>query len=237
MNRLVGLVLLLSTSVSQAASFNTLDALTQEQFKLFAENVAAATQYKGVTPPEPLGILGFDVGLSVSYTTIESDAIFDQASEGDFDVAGLALPRLTIHKGLPFGIDIGASASGAPGTDIRVLGAEIRYAIMEGNVALPAVGIRASGTVLQGVDELDMQNIGVDISVSKGFLMLTPYAGLGVVRTTATPVDSDNLQEETLSQTKLFAGLNLNLALLNFTLEADRTGDHSSGSLKVGFRF
>ncbi len=237
MTRFIGLVLLLSTSVSQAASFNTLDALDQEEFVQFSENVAAAIQYKGVTPPEPLGILGFDVGLSVSYTTIETDAIFDLASEGDFDVAGIAMPRLTVHKGLPFGIDVGASVSAAPGTDIRVLGAEIRYAILEGNVALPAVGVRASGTVLQGVDELDMQNIGVDISVSKGFLMLTPYAGLGVVRTTATPVDSETLAEETLSQTKMFAGLNVNLALLNFTLEADKTGDHSSGSLKVGFRF
>lgn len=237
MTRLIGLVLLLCTSVSQAASFNTLDALTQEQFVKFSENVAAATQYKGVTPPEPLGILGFDVGVSVSYTTIETDDIFDLASEGDFDVAGIALPRITVHKGLPFGIDIGASASGAPGTDIRVLGAEIRYAVLEGNVALPAVGIRASGSVLQGVDELDMQNIGVDISVSKGFVMLTPYAGVGVVRTTSTPVDSETLVEETLSQTKMFAGLNLNLALLNLTLEADKTGDHSTGSLKVGFRF
>jgi len=202
-----------------------------------SENVAAAAQYKGVTPPEPLGLLGFDVGLSVSYTTIEADQIFDLASEGDFDVAGIALPRVTVHKGLPFGIDVGASVSGAPGTDIQVLGAEVRYALLKGNVALPAVGIRASASTLQGVDEIDMQNLGLDISVSKGFLLLTPYAGVGVVRSTATPNDVAVLTEESLSQTKMFAGANVNLGLLNFTLEADKTGDYTTGSVKAGFRF
>lgn len=237
MIRLIGISLLFCASTAQAASFNTLQLLSQEQFTQFSENVAAATQFKGITPTEPLGIIGFDVGLSVSYTTIDIDEVFDIASEGDFDIAGLALPRLTIHKGLPFGLDVGVSASAAPGTDIRILGAEVRYAILEGGVAFPAIGIRASGSVVQGVDELDLQNIGLDISASKGFLILTPYAGLGVLRTTATPIDAPNLQEETLSQSKLFAGLNVNLGLLNLTLEADKTGDHTTGSVKAGFRF
>lgn len=238
MIRFIGIILIFCASASQAASFNTLQNLSQEQFKLFSQNVAAAAQFKGVTPPEPLGIIGFDVGLSVSYTTIELAEVFDSASEGDFDVAGLAVPRLTVHKGLPFGIDVGVSASGAPGTDIKILGAEVRYAIMEGGVALPAVGIRASASILQGVEEMDMQNVGLDISASKGFLIMTPYAGIGVLRTTVTPnIEVGNLVEETVSQTKMFAGLNVNLGLINFTLEADKTGDHSSGSLKAGFRF
>ena len=120
-----------------------------------------------------------------------------------------------------------------------MIGAEVRYAIMEGGVALPAVGIRASGTVLQGVDELEMQNIGLDISVSKGFLMFTPYAGLGVIRTSVTPGEDAEmiLEEATLSQTKMFAGVNVNLGLINLVFEADKTGDYSSGTLKTGFRF
>jgi len=237
MTRLIGLFLFFCTFTVQAASFNTLGALSQDQFKQLSENVAAATHYKGVTPPEPLGLLGFDVGLSLSYTTIEVDQVFDLASEGDFDVAGIALPRVTLHKGLPFGFDVGVAASGAPGTDIMVLGAEVRYAVLEGNVALPAVGIRASGSLLQGVDEMDLQNLGLDISVSKGFLMLTPYAGVGMVRSTATPNEVPTLAEETLDQTKMFAGINVNLGLLNMTFEADKTGDYTSGSAKAGFRF
>jgi len=234
--RFIGVLFFLGATTVQAASFNTLDALTQGQFKELSENVAAAAQYKGVTPTEPLGIIGFDVGLSVSYTGIENDKLFDLASKGDFDVPGLVLPRLTIHKGLPFGIDVGGSLTGAPGTDIKIVGAEVRYALMEGGVATPAIGIRASGSMIQGVDELDMTNIGLDISASKGLTIVTPYIGAGVLRTTSTPNDAQNLKEETLSQTKLFAGLNINLGF-NFTLEADKTGDYTSLSAKAGFRF
>lgn len=241
MSRFFVAIACLFASTAHAASFDTLDVLSQEQFETFSNNIAASIQYKGVTPPEPLGTLGFDVGVSLSYTTIDDSAsdIFDLASDGDFDVPGFALPRVTVHKGLPFNIDIGASLSGAPGTDIQVIGAEVRYAILEGGVALPAVGIRASGTLLQGVDELEMQNIGLDISVSKGFLMFTPYAGLGVIRTTVTPgeVAELALEEATLSQTKMFAGVNVNLGLINLVFEADKTGDYSSGTLKTGFRF
>jgi len=236
MNRLIGIILLFCASASQA-EFNTLELLTQDQFDELSENVAAATQYKGITPTEPLGIIGFDVGLSVSYTSIEIDEIFDLASAGDFDVAGIALPRLSIHKGLPFGLDVGASISAAPGTDIQVLGAEVRYAILEGNVAIPAVGVRASYSTVSGVDEIDLDTLGLDISVSKGFLLLTPYAGVGILRTTATPNGAPNLEEETFSQSKVFAGLNVSLGLLNLTFEGDRTGDHTTGSLKAGFRF
>jgi hypothetical protein len=141
-----------------------------------------------------------------------------------------------VQKGLPFGIDVGASVSGAPDTDIKVIGAEVRYALLEGGVASPAVALRASYSLLQGVDELDMNTMGVDLSISKGFVMLTPYAGAGAIRTTATPKDSVTLGEEVINETRLFAGVNLNLGM-NFVLEADKTGDHTSFSVKAGFRF
>lgn len=236
MKRLLAFAFFIIAPVAQATSFSTLDLLNQEQFRSVAENVAAATHYKAVTPAEPLGIIGFDVGLSLSNTPLEDEAVFNLASEGDFDVPGLILPRLSAHKGLPFGIDFGASVSAVPSTDITVLGAEVRYAILKGGIALPAVGVRASFSTLSGVDEFDMQSLGLDISVSKGFLLLTPYAGAGIVRTTVTPNDVGTLVEEEFDQTKLFAGININLGL-NITLEADRTDDFTSFSAKAGFRF
>jgi hypothetical protein len=120
--------------------------LSQSQFRAFAENVSAATQYKAIAPAEPLGVVGLDVGVSVSYTPIDdSEDLFDLASSGDFESSGLILPRVSVQKGLPFG-------------------------------------------------------------------------------------------EEVIEETRLFAGVNLNLGM-NFVLEADKTGDHTSFSIKAGFRF
>jgi len=46
-----------------AGPFDSFEALGQDDFKVLVENLSAATHYRGVTPTEPLGLIGFDVGL------------------------------------------------------------------------------------------------------------------------------------------------------------------------------
>ncbi len=231
-----GVQLLGLSSPSAADSLNTLDQLTQGQFKSLAENLGAATHYKSLSPAEPLGLIGFDVAVELSATDIDEDAVFDAASSGDFDPDQLLMARLHVHKGLPFGLDIGASYGTTLDTDFTVFGAELRYAILEGSTITPALALRGTYSQVSGDDALDMQNAGLELSVSKGFLMLTPYAGVGIVRTIAEADDAANLSKETVDQTKLYAGVNVNLGF-NFGVEADQTGDHTTYSVKAGLRF
>ena len=201
--------------------------------------MTALASYKGVTPAEGLGIIGFDIGLVVTGTTLEH-ANFWQAAAGGSKFSGtLALPKIQVHKGLPFNFDLGAFVASTPGSNIRLIGGEIRYGIIGGNLAFPAVALRVSRTELTGVDQLDFETTGLDVSLSKGLLMLTPYAGLGKVWSNSDPKGAVAAvyAGESLSMSKFFAGANLNLGLLNFALELDKTGDASSASLKVGFRF
>jgi hypothetical protein len=235
MKHLFGIVLLLFTGFVNAATFNSLDALEQNQFRAMSKNLTAASHYKGITPTEPLGILGFDVGLSLSSTQIDKE-LFRLASSGTYEPRAILLPRLSVHKGLPLGFDIGAFISGAPSTDIKLVGAELRYAIVKGNIALPAIGIRASYSAIEGVSELNVNSTGLDISISKGIANATLYAGAGSIRSNSRPVSAPNLDDESYSQSKTFVGINLFLGI-NVTLEADRTGGYSSYSAKVGFRF
>jgi len=51
----------------------------------------------------------------------------------------------------------------------------------------PAIGVRGSLTKLSGVDQLSLDTRGLDLSISKGFALLTPYAGIGRVWSTAIP--------------------------------------------------
>jgi hypothetical protein len=103
-------------------------------------------------------------------------------------------------------------------------------------VATPALAIRAAATRLYGVDQLDLNTRSLELLVSKGFLMLTPYAGVGKVWGNVTP-NVSNLQKESTDANKLFAGVNFNLGLVNIATEADRTGDNKSVSVKFGFRW
>lgn len=220
-----------------AAEINTLGLLAQPEFRSFSEDLGAALSYKSITPPEPLGITGFDLGIEVTSTELKSSALWSKATNGGKALESIYVPKLHVFKGLPLGIDIGAFISAIPTTNIKLTGFELRYAILEGGVALPAVGIRGSMTKLSGVDQLAFSTKALDVSVSKGFLMFTPYVGVGSVWTDSNPNVSGLLAQETFRQNKAFVGANLNMGLMNLALEYDKTGSSKSYGLKLGFRF
>jgi len=218
-----------------AANISTLGALTQPEFKLFSEDLGSALSYKAVTPPTPLGVTGFDLGLEATSTAVKNSQLWANASGGS-SVSNLIVPKLHVYKGLPLNFDVGAFYSAVPSTNIKLYGGELRYAILDGGMALPAVGIRGSLTKLSGVDQLAFSTKSLDVSISKGFAMFTPYAGLGTVWVDSTP-NVAPLVKETFRQNKIFAGGNLNFGLVNFAFEYDKTGSAPSYSAKLGFRF
>ena len=219
-----------------AADISALNLLTQSAFKTLSEDLGSALSYKPVTPAEPLGVTGFDIGVVVSSTDMKkSSAAWNTATGGD-SISKLIVPKLHIAKGLPFNLDIAAFYSKIPTTNISLFGAELRYAILEGGVAMPALAVRGAYTKLSGVDQLALDTKSLDISISKGFAMFTPYAGVGNVWVNSTP-NAGTLTEESFTQSKVFAGGNLNFGLFNLALEGDKTGSAKSYSLKMGFRF
>jgi hypothetical protein len=220
-----------------AGDLESIQTLSQGEFRQLSEDLGAALSYKGLVPAEALGITGFDLGLAVTGTQLEHTDVWRRASNGDSVPATLPVPTLRLVKGLPLNIDVGVAFSTVPGTNLRYIGGELRWAILPGGTATPAVAVRGALTRLSGVDQLDFDTRSLDLSVSKGFAMFTPYAGIGQVWVKSTPNGVPLLREESFSQSKVFAGLNFNLAGGNLAFEVDRTGDASSFGAKLGFRF
>ncbi len=126
--------------------------------------------------------------------------------------------------------------SQVPDTNIEFFGGELRWAILEGSTALPAIALRGSYTATSGIDQLKVTTTGVDLSISKGIAMFTPYGGIGQVWTKSTPQGVPVLQEESFTQTKYYVGVNIFLGV-NFAFEVDSTGGITSYGAKVGLRF
>jgi hypothetical protein len=226
----------LAASPAWAQEIDQLQNIVQGEFRLLSEDLGAALSYHAQIPAEPLGITGFDFGVGVTATKMENAAILQRATSDDADTT-LVVPTLRLHKGLPAGFDIGLTYASIPGSNIRYTGGELRYAILKGGVASPALAVRGAITKLSGVDQLAFDTRGIDVSISKGFAFLTPYAGIGRVWIESDPRGTGGLQKEEFSLTKLFVGIGMNFAVLNVNMQADRTGDASSYSLKLGWRF
>ncbi len=219
---------------ASAADFSNLGALTPGEFERLAEQFGAATHHRPIAPAEPLGLLGADVSLELSSTEIDAE-LFERAGD-ELQLDTLVVPRLHAQKGLPFRLDAGAMIAAVPDTDATLIGVELRLALIEGGVATPAVSVRGSYSRVQGITELEVDNYAFELAVSKGFLMVTPYIGAGLVRTEASAPLNPDVEDVSVDQRKLFAGVNLNLGV-NVGFEADRVGDYTTYAAKVGLRF
>jgi hypothetical protein len=225
-----------------AANISTLNQLGQAEFRTLSEDLGAALSYKPVTPAAPLGTIGFDMGIEVTQTDTSKSALIWKKATGNGDaISKVYVPKLHIAKGLPFGIDVAAFYSKIPSTNISLVGAELRYAILEGGIATPAIAVRGSYTKLGGVDQLALNTKGLDVSISKGFAFFTPYAGVGQVwvdsKANVTSGALSISPSQSFTQSKVFVGANLNLGLTNLAAEVDKTGGIQSVSVKLGFRF
>jgi hypothetical protein len=230
-----GVAIGMGAGALQAADLNQLQNLgTQQNFRLLTEDLGAALSYKSISPATPLGITGFDIGVDASMTKLDSNA-FGLASGSGRTV--LPMARLRVQKGLPLDFDIGASYAQVPGTRIKLWGGELRYAILAGSLATPAVAVRGSFTTLSGVDQLDFSTKAIDLSISKGFLGVTPYGGVGRVWATGDPHNVAGLTSQTVGLNKLFAGVNFGLGIFAAGAEIDRTGSSNTISAKIALRW
>ncbi len=212
----------------------------QAAFEGVVTDISAALNYKALGPAEATGLLGFGVGVFANYTPVQNEEAWRALTGSDVDAVAMA--GISAHKGLPFGIDLGAFYTTIPSTDAEAYGAEIRYAILEGGIAQPALALRGAYTATAGIDDFDYEAYSADISLSKGFALLTPYLGAGYVWATATPSGSVtgaplNLQEVDVDNERFFVGMRITLAILELTPEYERIGDNNAYNLRLGFSF
>lgn len=233
-------VLAFAVSPAVAADINFTSPISQSDFKSFSQQAGAIIAYRNMIPAEPLGIYGFDVGVEVSAISIDKNSSYWKAAFNNDAPAYLGFPKLRVRKGLPYGFDIGAMYSYVPDSNIKLYGAELSKALLDGSDATPAIGIRATYTKLAGVNDLGLQTYGVDASISKGFLFLTPYVGAGILRINSEAkgfLQKIALSNETITTPRLFAGIKITpFPLLSITAEAEYT-ELPIYSLKVAISF
>jgi len=229
-------------SAASAASITGLNLLSTSEFRLLSEDFGAALSDKPLAPAEPLKLFGFDISAMASSTDIsKSSAALNTASLGTIQTSTMIVPKVYAAIGLPLGIDVAAFVSSVPTSNITLSGAELKVALLKGGTVSPSIAIRGAMTRMSGIDQLDFNTKSLDISISKGILMFTPYAGVGQVWVNSNSnivslVDGAVLSES-FTQSKVFVGANMNILLLNFALEADKTGGIATYSLKAGLRF
>lgn len=229
-----GLTLMATTCLACAGDFQIVSP-NQADFNNISADLTATLNYKALAPAEEAGVLGFGVSGFASYTQTRDASSWQRLTGHDVDAVGMV--GLRAYKGLPMGFSIGGLIATVPSTDAKLLGAQLRYAILPGGVATPAVSAGLSYTMVTGVDDFDFSSTGVDLSVSKGLTFVTPYAGVGYVHGVTDPDNRFGLDKESVDSLRAFVGARFSLGVLEITPEYERVGHNDAFNLRLGLSF
>lgn len=217
-------------------------SLTQGQFHKFTREAAQVFTFKLMSPAEPLGAKNFQVGLDYSITSINDadpawNNTFSHPHEDHYLGDQLAFPKLFARIGVTDRMDAGFYFTKNPDANYGFAGGEMKYALFMQPEKPWAMAVRATYATLLGVDDMNYHLLGIDLSASKRFGRLTPYAGIGANLARAIETTSKvNLNNETVLTPRGIIGAQLSLSFFSLTAEMD-IAPVSTVSLRTGFTF
>lgn len=223
-------------AAAPAGAWEVRDTASRESFELFHERFASAAYHWPRHAAAPLGLTGFRLFADVSADRdFDEEGFYPDAVRGDLPGGTLAVARVGARKGLPGGIDLGLAYGRAVDGDVELVSADVGWAFLEGGVATPALALRLTGTRSVGGGPYDLEQVGAELMVSKGFPVVTPYAGAGLVWSDGTLARAGGGEiSHDATREIYYAGLVLNLLLPRLTVEAEY-GEAFQAAVKVGF--
>jgi hypothetical protein len=207
MRRLVPLLIVVAVLVAGpalAGGFEFKPGFTSSDFDTLVDTVADAIILPNLGGGAAGGVTGFDVLVSAGGPKVDTgDGWWHRAVDGSAPGGILAGGRLVAHKGLPWGVDVGAQAGKLLGQVFW--GAEVRYALLRGGALEPAVAVRVSYSVMD-VSSLKVTVGEAQLVLSKGFTVVTPYVAGGWRRVEGQAVFGDTVRVRHDNRIERFTG-------------------------------
>jgi hypothetical protein len=233
---LATLLILAIAPFARAADIEFNPATTQEDFAKFSRVVAQSIFPTPIQPAAASGIFGFEVGVGGTAVAVDTKSSWWQNSVGnDFSARGyLPVPRLVITKGIGSG-NISASYGKMTDTSIEMYGGSLDWALIDGGLVSPTLGLRGTYGVLKGVDTYDLKTYGGEVFLSKGFAFVIPYGAVGKVWSDAKGIVTPDLTfRDNTSGTRYTLGVRFSLPIMKLVFEASQQEERSY-SAKISF--
>ena len=164
-----------ATVALPAAAWDIEPSAPDADLEDFHAHFASAMYHAPRHAAKPLGVLGFEVYAEASYgPDFDSGDYADTVISGDLTGGFLSVARVGARKGLPGGFDIGAAYARALEGDVDLISGDLQWALLEGGPLKPAFSFRLSYSQSMGDSPYELEQIGVEAFVSKGFAVLTP---------------------------------------------------------------
>lgn len=238
MGRLLGWIGTLALTALPAAGWEIDQGAPVGDLEAFHRHFATAVYAFPRHGASPLGWVGFDLYADATYgPDFDSEPFAETVVDGDLPGGFLSVARVGARKGLPGKLDLGVAYGKVLDGGLELGSAELQWAALEGGAVTPALALRLTYTQTLDSGDYDFDQLGAEVLLSKGFAVLTPYAGAGVVRSesrfNAAPGGAFKVSD---SRGVVYAGVTLNLLLPKITFEVEQ-GEDTQAALRVAFGF
>ena len=234
----LALLLLFAALPAAAASWEVNGSASSADFRAFNQRFSSDAYFYPRHGAAPLGLTGFEAYADATYDgDFDSQSFNDTAVTGSYTGGFLSIARVGVSKGLPGGLDLGVSYGKALGGDVNLVSAEAQYAIFSGGLLSPALSVRVTGTRTVDAHAYSLDQYGAELLLSKGFTVLTPYVGAGIVTSRGTlDTPLGGTLKDTTTHAVVYAGVTLNLLVPKIHFEVER-GEAVQAAVRVGIGF
>jgi len=172
--------------------------LDRDELNMVANERAGAVANQALAPARTLGAAGFELSAGVTVVFIDKSENDDRSPTGwqlshQFEDPGenTFIPTLTLRKGLPGGVEVGARSAWVAGSRQGVVGTFARFSPIEGYQPWPDLSFQAGYSAYVGNPELKISTVDLSASLGGTFAFgsypgirqaqFSPYIGGGVV--------------------------------------------------------
>jgi len=183
--------------------------LVSADYQQLILELGAAVANKPTAPANTLGVNGFDVGITSSFSFVSASgdsaepSPWMRAHETGDPSPVVWIPGLEVRKGLPLSLEVGTRAGYVGASNQTVLGAWGRAGLIEGYKQAPDLSFQLGYSGYLGNDELELGVL--DWSFTVGYALpfgrlkgvndavFAPYGGVGQLRIQAHPLVDESL--------------------------------------------
>lgn len=189
------------------------------EYDKLLEELSSMISFNQDGPAESLGLIGLNIKLNLKMAAIDdkSGRWNNAVKIGTLPSSSFICPQLIMTKGLPNDIDISAMYMPVIGADLTIGGVAVKWAFIDGGALIPAVALRASYSTALEKTNFKMEDIDLNLSISKDLGIITPYAFAGCnygrisnVKTAINPIKNNDK-----TTVNYGAGASLSLGLIN----------------------
>lgn len=200
--------------------------LTKDEFAAFTAEVGSVLRFRQLGDARTLG--RGDVDVSIEFAT--APIVNTNRS--------ISFPRIVGRFGVSERVDVGAWGGLNSSANYGLAGADVKIVLLQQGPTRPvSLSIRPSVTTLVGPSEVLAAGAGIDLTVSRSFGRVSPYAGVATTGALAVERSKDvDLDPATAEGSLAYAGLSYHWRTVVMSAEVEK-GTRVSYAFRVGTRF